>query len=54
MFAEYKHTLRRLRGNIIGWGIGMFLYDLMMGGLYSSMKDLGDQYMQLLKSYPFL
>jgi len=52
MFAEYKHTLRRLRGNIIGWGIGMFLYALMMGGLYSSMKDLGDQYMQLLKSYP--
>jgi ABC-2 type transport system permease protein len=52
MFAEFKHTLRRLRGQIIGWGIGLFLYGLLMSSFYSSMLDLADGYTQLLESFP--
>jgi ABC-2 type transport system permease protein len=52
MFAEFKNTLRRLRGQIIGWGLGLFLYDLMMSSFYSNMKEMGDEFVTLLESYP--
>jgi ABC-2 type transport system permease protein len=52
MFTEIKHTLRRLRGQIIGWGLGLFLYGLMMTSFYSSMAEIGDEYMELLENYP--
>lgn len=52
MFTEIKHTLRRLRGQMIGWGIGLFLYGLMMTSFYSSMVEIGDEYMELLENYP--
>ncbi len=51
MFAEFKHTLRRMRGQMIGWGIGLALYGLMMVAMYASvagMKDIAE----LIKSYP--
>ncbi len=52
MFAELKHTLRRLRGAMIGWGIGLFLYDLLMSSFYSSIMDIGYDLTQMLDSYP--
>lgn len=52
MFAEFKHTLRRLRGQMIGWGIGLFLYDLLISSFYSSIQDMGADFEQLLESYP--
>ena len=33
LLTEFKHTLRRLRGQILGWGIGLALYGLMMGAM---------------------
>ncbi len=52
MFAEFKNTLRKLRGGLIGWSIGLVLYDLMMSSFYSSIGELGDQMQELLESYP--
>ncbi len=52
MFAEFKHTLRRKRGQIIGWGIGLFLYGFLMSGFFTNIKETGDQMQQLLESYP--
>jgi ABC-2 type transport system permease protein len=52
MFAEFKHTIRRMRGSIIGWGIGLFLYALMMSSFYSSMMELGDEYVTILENFP--
>lgn len=52
MFAEFKHTLRRKRGQIIGWGIGLFLYGFLMSGFFANIKEMGDQMQQLLESYP--
>ena len=40
MFAEFKHTLRRLRGQIIGWGIGLALYGLLMVSLFDSIVGI--------------
>jgi ABC-2 type transport system permease protein len=52
MFAEFKHTLRKKRGALIGWGIGLFLYGFMMSSFYSNIKEIGDQMEMLLSSYP--
>ena len=51
MWAEFKHTLRRMRGQIIGWGLGLALYGLMMALLYDSVSQM-DNLQQLLESYP--
>jgi ABC-2 type transport system permease protein len=50
MLAEFKHTLRRLRGQIIGWGIGLALYSLMMISIYSDIAKVDMD--ALLEYYP--
>ncbi|MBC8450192.1 MAG: ABC transporter permease subunit [Chloroflexi bacterium] len=51
MFAEFKHTLRRMRGQMIGWGIGVALYGLMMVSLFSSIVSI-EGFEELIASYP--
>lgn len=50
-FAEFKHTLRRLRGQILGWGIGLALYGLLMGGMYDTIQRI-EGLEEMLASYP--
>jgi ABC-2 type transport system permease protein len=52
MFAEFKHTLRRFRGRIIGWSIGLGLYGLMMSSFYGEVQAMGDQFLEMVKNYP--
>jgi len=52
MFAEFKHTLRRLRGQMIGWGIGLALYVVLMVSFYSSVAGMGNLLEDFLKVYP--
>ena len=51
LFTEFKHTLRRLRGQILGWGIGLALYGLLMGGMYDTINQI-EGMDELLASYP--
>jgi ABC-2 type transport system permease protein len=51
MFAEFKHTLRRMRGQMIGWGIGLTLYGLLMVSLYDSIVGI-EGFDELIASYP--
>jgi ABC-2 type transport system permease protein len=51
MLTEIGHTLRRRRGAIIGWGIGLALYAFMMVSLYGSVAQMGN-IEQFLESYP--
>ena len=51
MFAEFKHTLRRLRGQMMGWGIGLALYGLMMVSLFDSIANI-EGFEELIASYP--
>lgn len=51
MFTEFTHTLRRMRGAIIGWGIGLFLYGLLMASFFSSMQGMED-FTEMLENYP--
>jgi ABC-2 type transport system permease protein len=51
MFAEFKHTLRRLRGQIIGWGLGLSLFSLMMAFFYNTVTEMEDL-MAMIENYP--
>jgi ABC-2 type transport system permease protein len=51
MWAEFRYSLRRLRGRIIGWIIGLGLYSLMMVFLYDTVLEImGIE--ELLAAYP--
>lgn len=45
-------TLRRLRGQVIGWGLALFGLGLMLIPFYSTLADQADQFKELLESYP--
>ena len=51
MFAEFKHTIRRLRGQAIGWSIGMILYGLLLGSFFDTVTTM-EGIDELLKGYP--
>ena len=52
MFVEFKHTLRRYTGQILGWGISLALLGIMMVSVYDSLADQMDLYEQMIKSMP--
>ena len=52
MWAEFKQTLlRRLRGQMIGWAVGLGLYAVMMAYFYPSVSQMEDLD-QFLENYP--
>lgn len=40
MLTELKFAMGRLRGRILGWGIGLFIYSLLMIWLYEDVKKI--------------
>ena len=40
MWAEFRHTLSRMRGQILGWSVGVALYGIMMALLYPTVKPM--------------
>jgi ABC-2 type transport system permease protein len=51
MLAEFKHTLRRMRGQMIGWSIGIGLYGYLMVALFDSIVGI-EGFDELMASYP--
>ena len=51
MLAEFKYTLRRMRGQMIGWGIGLILYGVLMVSLFDSIVGI-EGFEELIASYP--
>jgi ABC-2 type transport system permease protein len=51
MLAELKHALRRSRGAIIGWSIGLALYSVMIVFLFDPMTEM-EGLEELLLAYP--
>lgn len=52
MYAEFKQTLRRLRGSIIGWAAGIGIYGLLMAFFYPSMVGMGDMVDDYIEMFP--
>lgn len=51
MLAEFKHTIRRFRGQAIGWSIGVAFYGLLLGSFYDSVTTM-EGLDELMKGYP--
>ena len=50
MLVEFKRTLRKYRGQIIGWGIGLTAYSLLMVSIYSDIAQI--DFAAFLEYYP--
>ncbi len=51
MLAEFKHSLRRSRGAVIGWSISLALYSLIIVFLFDPMTQI-EGMDELMQSYP--
>lgn len=52
MLTVIRYTLRRSRGAIIGWGIGMAILSIMMGSLFDMVASSGDLMMAYADALP--
>ena len=54
MFTVIRYTLRRSRGAIIGWGIGLAALGIMMGSLFDMVANSGDLMAAYMEALPEL
>ena len=52
IWTTFRYTYTGLRGQIIGWGLGLALYGLMIIPLYDTMAAQNDRLQQMIASYP--
>jgi ABC-type dipeptide/oligopeptide/nickel transport system permease component len=50
MIIEIQHTLRKFRGQILGWGIGLAVYSLLMISIYQDISSIN--FYAVLEYYP--
>jgi len=50
--TSFRYRLRRLRGQILGWGIALALLGLVLVQFYDSIAAQQDQLSQLIENYP--
>jgi ABC-2 type transport system permease protein len=52
MMTIFRHTLRRFRGQILGWGIALALLGVLLVSMYDSFAAQQEQFEDLLELYP--
>jgi ABC-2 type transport system permease protein len=52
LWTTFRYTYTGLRWQIIGWGLGLALYGLMIVSLYDKMAAQNDRLQQMIASYP--
>ncbi len=52
LFTTFRYTFKSLRGQTLGWGLGLALYGLMIVSMYDSMAAQQEQLQQMIASYP--
>lgn len=52
MLAEFKNTLRRARGAIIGWGLSLGALGYFMLGFYDTLEEMRGTLEQVIAQYP--
>jgi len=52
MMTILRHTLGRFRGQVIGWGVALFVFGFYMVSFYDTIASQRETIEQLLKSYP--
>ncbi len=52
LWTTFRYTFIGLRGQILGWGLGLGLYGLMIVPMYETFAGQGAQFQQMIASYP--
>ena len=52
LWTTFRYTLATLRGQILGWGLGLAFYGLMIVLMYDAVGAQGDRFQQMIASYP--
>ena len=52
LMTTLRYTFVGLKGQILGWGVGLGLYGLMIVPMYETFAAQGDQFQQMISSYP--
>jgi ABC-2 type transport system permease protein len=52
MWTTLRYTFTGLRSQILGWGLGLGLYGLMIVPMYEKFAGQGEQFRQLIANYP--
>jgi ABC-2 type transport system permease protein len=52
LWTTFRYTFKSLRGQTLGWGLGLALYGLMIVSMYDTMAAQQDQLQQMIASYP--
>lgn len=52
LWTTFRFTFLGLRGQILGWGLGLGLYGLMIVPMYETFAGQGQQFQQMIASYP--
>jgi ABC-2 type transport system permease protein len=52
MLTPFLYTLRRMRGQILGWGLGIAALAAMVIPFYDVFAEQQEQFMEMLKGYP--
>jgi len=52
LWTTFRYTYAGLRGQILGWGLGLALYGLLIVPMYDVMGAQQDQFQQMIASYP--
>ncbi len=52
LFTTFRYTYTGLRGSILGWGLGLGFYGLMIVPMYETFAGRGDQFQQMIANYP--
>ncbi len=51
-WTTFRYTFASLRGQILGWGIGIGLYGLMIIPVYDKMAARGEAFQKMIAGYP--
>lgn len=52
MWTISFYTLRRFRGQIMGWGIGLFMLEMLLVSFYDNFAGQQEELDQLMQTYP--
>jgi ABC-2 type transport system permease protein len=52
LWTTFRYTFTSLRGQILGWGLGLAFYGLMVVPMYDALGAQQDQLQQMIASYP--
>jgi ABC-2 type transport system permease protein len=51
-WVTFRYTLTSLRGQILGWGLGLALYGMLIVSMYNTLLAQQDQFQQMIANYP--